>query len=86
MEREVSTPVDPWARFLALHGPDGAKYRRHSHPRGNLDMATAWSHAEPKPLRASPTQDPAITVFLADDNLLVREGARACSLSNPISR
>jgi hypothetical protein len=40
-------------------------------------MATAWSPAERKPLRASPTEDPAITVFLADDNLLVREGVRA---------
>jgi adenylate cyclase len=46
-------------------------------------MATAWSPAEPKPLRASPTQDPAITVFLADDNLLVREGARALLALQP---
>jgi adenylate cyclase len=46
-------------------------------------MATAWSHAERKPLRASPTEDPAITVFLADDNLLVREGVRALLALEP---
>ena len=46
-------------------------------------MATAWSPAERKPLRASPTEDPAITVFLADDNLLVREGVRALLALEP---
>jgi hypothetical protein len=46
-------------------------------------MATAWSHAERKPLRASPTKDPAITVFLAVDNLLVREGVRALLALEP---
>lgn len=46
-------------------------------------MATAWSHAERKPLRASSTEDPAITVFLADDNLLVREGVRALLALEP---
>ena len=46
-------------------------------------MATAWSHAERNPLRASPTEDPAITVFLADDNLLVREDVRALLALEP---
>jgi hypothetical protein len=46
-------------------------------------MATACSHAERKPLRASSTEDPAITVFLADDNLLVREGVRALLALEP---
>jgi hypothetical protein len=46
-------------------------------------MATAWSPAERNPLRASPTEDPAITVFLADDNLLVREGVRALLALEP---
>ncbi len=46
-------------------------------------MATAWSPAERKPLRASSTKDPAITVFLADDNLLVREGVRALLALEP---
>jgi hypothetical protein len=46
-------------------------------------MATAWSPAERNPLRASPTEDPAITVVLADDNLLVREGVRALLALEP---
>jgi hypothetical protein len=37
---------------------------------GELDMATALG-------------DPAITVFLADDNLLVREGVRALLALEP---